>query len=75
MFAGSDNLFLGSNDGHVSIVGKNWKIIKKFQAHEAGAITQLQQVEGTSLLVTVAVRKLRPFLLLEKLELMNSRRK
>jgi vacuolar protein sorting-associated protein 11 len=53
--AGSDSLFLGSLDGSVSIVGKSWKVVRSFQAHDAGAITHMRQVEGTSLLVTVAV--------------------
>jgi hypothetical protein len=52
--AGSDSLFLGSSDGYVSIIGKGWKVIRTFQAHEA-RITHMRQVEGTSLLVTVAV--------------------
>ncbi|KFA70363.1 hypothetical protein S40285_01748 [Stachybotrys chlorohalonatus IBT 40285] len=51
---GSDSLFLGSFTGWVSIIGKSWKVARRFRAHETGAITQLQQVEGTSLLVTVA---------------------
>ncbi|KAF7544998.1 hypothetical protein G7046_g9660 [Stylonectria norvegica] len=51
---GSESFFLGSYDGWVSIVGKAWKVVKKFQAHEIGAITHMRQVEGTSLLVTVA---------------------
>ncbi|OPB39686.1 Vacuolar protein sorting-associated protein Vps11 [Trichoderma guizhouense] len=50
---GSDSLFLGSNDGYVSILGKGWKVIRRFQAHEA-RITHMRQVEGTSLLVTIA---------------------
>ncbi|WAO83032.1 E3 ubiquitin-protein ligase PEP5 [Fusarium falciforme] len=52
--AGSDSLFIGSFDGYVSIIGKAWKIIKRFQAYEAGSITHMRQVEGTSLLLTVA---------------------
>lgn len=52
--AGSDSLFLGSSDGYVSIIGKGWKGIRRFQAHEA-RITHMRQVEGTSLLVTIAV--------------------
>lgn len=52
--AGSDSLFIGGNDGTVSIIGKSWKIVSKFQAHEAGRVTHMRQVEGTSLLVTVA---------------------
>ncbi|KOS22364.1 Vacuolar protein sorting-associated protein 11 -like protein [Escovopsis weberi] len=52
--AGSDSLFFGSNDGYVSIIGKSWKVAKRFQAHETGAITYMRQVEGTSILVTVA---------------------
>ena len=53
--AGSESLFLGSSDGYVSVVGKTWNIVNKFQAHHAGSVTQMRQVEGTSYLVTVAV--------------------
>ncbi|KAM3557100.1 hypothetical protein MY1884_004710 [Beauveria asiatica] len=52
--AGSDSLFLGSADGSVSILAKNWKVMNKFQAHDAGQVTHMRQVEGTSILVTVA---------------------
>ncbi|KAF4119495.1 vacuolar protein sorting-associated protein 11 [Geosmithia morbida] len=52
--AGSDSLFLGSGDGFVDIVGRGWKVLRRFQAHETGRITHMRQVEGTSLLVTVA---------------------
>ncbi|KND87672.1 Vacuolar protein sorting-associated protein 11, partial [Tolypocladium ophioglossoides CBS 100239] len=52
--AGSDSLFVGSNDGSVSIIGKSWKVVSTFQAHEAGRITHMRQVEGTSVLVTIA---------------------
>ncbi|KAG6190410.1 hypothetical protein E4U36_002893 [Claviceps purpurea] len=52
--AGSENLFIGGNDGSVSIMGKNWSLIRRFQAHETGRVTHMRQVEGTSLLVTVA---------------------
>jgi hypothetical protein len=54
--AGSDSLFLGSFDGYVSIINKSWKVVKRFQAYEAGSITHMRQVEQTSLLLTVAVR-------------------
>ena len=54
--AGSENLFLGGGDGSVSAVAKNWKVVNTFQAHDAGRVTHLCQVEGTSILVTVAVR-------------------
>lgn len=30
-------------------------MVKSFQAHELGTITHMRQIEGTSLLVTVAV--------------------
>ncbi len=53
--AGSDSLFIGSSDGSVSILAKNWKVVNKFQAHDTGQVTQMRQVEGTSILVTVAV--------------------
>ncbi|KIH90744.1 hypothetical protein SPBR_00111 [Sporothrix brasiliensis 5110] len=52
--SGSDSLFLGSFDGYVRIVGPSWKIVRSFLAHDAGSITHMRQVEGTSLLVTVA---------------------
>ncbi|KAK4221296.1 hypothetical protein QBC38DRAFT_513637 [Podospora fimiseda] len=55
--SGSESLFLASYDGAVRIVsGPNaWKVIKYFQAYESGApITHMRQVEGTSLLVTIA---------------------
>ncbi|KAK2730099.1 vacuolar membrane protein [Colletotrichum kahawae] len=52
--SGSDSLFLGSYDGFVRIVGSSWKIVKNFQAHDVGTITHMRQIEGTSLLVTVA---------------------
>ena len=56
--SGSDSLFLGTYDGHVHIVGLSWKIVRSFKAYETGPITHMRQVEGTSLLVTVAVRVL-----------------
>ncbi|KYK56180.1 hypothetical protein DCS_08147 [Drechmeria coniospora] len=52
--AGSDSLFVGSNDGSVSIMAKTWKVVSKFQAHESGRVTHMRQVEGTSVLVTVS---------------------
>ncbi|KAK8094198.1 WD40 repeat-like protein [Apiospora hydei] len=52
--SGSDSLFLGSFDGYVRIIGPSWKVVRSFQAHESGRIAHMRQVEGTSLLVTVA---------------------
>ncbi|CAI4217364.1 unnamed protein product [Parascedosporium putredinis] len=52
--SGSESVFLGSYDGYVRIVNNNWKVVQSFQAHDVGAITNMRQVEGTSLLVTVA---------------------
>lgn len=52
--SGSDSLFLGSDDGYVRILGSSWKILRSFQAHDTGRITHMRQVEGTSLLVTIA---------------------
>ncbi|KAI9170890.1 Vacuolar protein sorting-associated protein [Paramyrothecium foliicola] len=51
---GSESLFVGSSTGWVSIFGKSFKALRKFQAHDTGSITQMRQVEGTSLLVTVS---------------------
>jgi hypothetical protein len=61
--SGSDSLFLGSYDGTVRIVGPSWKVVRSFCAYDGGSgaaggavnITHMWQVEGTSLLVTVAV--------------------
>lgn len=36
------------------IVGPSWKIVRSFRAHEVGSIKHMRQVEGTSVLVTVA---------------------
>lgn len=58
--SGSGNLFLGSYDGFVRIVSSGWKAVQSFRAHDAGAVTHMRQVEGTSLLVTVAVSAFRP---------------
>jgi vacuolar protein sorting-associated protein 11 len=52
--SGSGNLFFASFDGYVRIVGQSWKIARSFRAHDAGSITHMRQVEGTSYLVTVA---------------------
>lgn len=54
--SGSENLFLGSYDGIVRILSSSFKILRTFQAHDIGSITHMKQVEGTSLLVTIAVR-------------------
>ena len=54
--SGSDSLFFGSDNGYVRIVGPSWKVVRSFQAHDAGRISHMRQVEGTSYLVTVAVR-------------------
>ncbi|KAL1985395.1 hypothetical protein VTN96DRAFT_7956 [Rasamsonia emersonii] len=51
---GSDNLFLGTNDGVVHIVSSSFKVVRSFKAHDAGSIRHMKQVEGTSLLVTIA---------------------
>jgi len=53
--SGSESLFLGSYDGTVRILSSSFKILRTFQAHDVGSITQMKQVEGTSLLVTIAV--------------------
>jgi hypothetical protein len=53
--SGSENLFVGSFDGTVRILSSAFKVLRTFQAHESGSITHMKQVEGTSLLVTIAV--------------------
>ncbi|KAI9834139.1 MAG: hypothetical protein M1826_005250 [Phylliscum demangeonii] len=52
--SGSENVFLGTVDGVVRILSQKFKLVRLFQAHETGSITHMKQVEGTSLLVTVA---------------------
>ncbi|KAF2089012.1 vacuolar protein sorting-associated protein 11 [Saccharata proteae CBS 121410] len=52
--SGSDNVFFGSADGVVRILSSAFKVVRSFQAHDAGAITHIKQVQGTSLLVTIA---------------------
>ncbi|KXJ86642.1 putative PEP5 protein [Microdochium bolleyi] len=52
--AGSDSLFLGSDNGFVYIVGPSWKVIRNFRAHDTDRITHMRQVEGTSLLLTIS---------------------
>jgi len=54
--SGSENLFLGSHDGTVRILSSTFKILRTFQAHDVGSIAHMKQVEGTSLLVTIAVK-------------------
>ena len=54
--SGSENLFVGSFDGTVRILSSKFKVLRTFQAHDSGSITHMKQVEGTSLLVTIAVR-------------------
>lgn len=50
---GSNNIFLGTNDGYVRILSQDFKVIRWFKAHETGSITHMKQVEGTALLVTI----------------------
>lgn len=54
MATGSDNVFFGSSDGVVRILSQSFKIVRSFKAHETGAITFMKQVQGSSLLVTIA---------------------
>lgn len=54
MCSGSENLFLGSNDGYVRIFSQAFKIVRTFKAHDTGSITHMKQVDGTALLVTIA---------------------
>ena len=54
MCSGSDNLFVASNDGNVRILSQAFKVVRTFKAHDTGTITQMKQVEGTALLVTIS---------------------
>ncbi|KAJ5537223.1 hypothetical protein N7513_010409 [Penicillium frequentans] len=51
---GSANLFLGTADGFVHILSSSFRIVRSFKAHDAGSINHMKQINGTSLLVTVA---------------------
>ncbi|KAL6238216.1 hypothetical protein BDW75DRAFT_201747 [Aspergillus navahoensis] len=51
---GSANLFLGTTDGFVHTFTSSFKVVQSFKASENGSITHMKQLEGTSLLVTVA---------------------
>jgi vacuolar protein sorting-associated protein 11 len=51
---GSDNIFFGSADGIVRILSQAFKTIRTFKAYETASITHMKQVQGTSLLVTIA---------------------
>jgi hypothetical protein len=52
--SGSESLFLGGYDGVVRVLSSEFKVQKTWTAHDTGSITQMKQIEGTSLLVTVA---------------------
>ncbi|KAJ5811412.1 Zinc finger RING-type [Penicillium riverlandense] len=51
---GSANLFLGTTDGFVHIVSSAFRVLRTFKAYDAGSITHMKQIGGTSLLVTIA---------------------
>ncbi|KAF2202698.1 vacuolar protein sorting-associated protein 11 [Delitschia confertaspora ATCC 74209] len=52
--SGSESVFFGSADGVVRILSQSFKVVRSFKAHDVGAITHMKQVQGTSLLVTIA---------------------
>ncbi|KAL4921451.1 hypothetical protein BDW62DRAFT_129178 [Aspergillus aurantiobrunneus] len=52
--SGSANLFLGTTDGFVHTVSSSFKIVQSFRASDNGSVTHIKQIEGTSLLVTIA---------------------
>ncbi|KAF7588971.1 hypothetical protein BBP40_004973 [Aspergillus hancockii] len=51
---GSSNIFLGSTDGLVHLISSSFKLLRSFKASDGGRITHIKQIEGTSLLVTIA---------------------
>ncbi|KAE8392990.1 hypothetical protein BDV23DRAFT_150268 [Aspergillus alliaceus] len=51
---GSSNIFVGSIDGFVHFISSSFKLLRSFKASDGGPITHLKQIEGTSLLVTIA---------------------
>jgi hypothetical protein len=52
--SGSESVFFGSSDGVVRILSQSFKVVRSFKAYDDGAITHMKQVQGTSLLVTIA---------------------
>ncbi|XP_014553107.1 hypothetical protein COCVIDRAFT_29624 [Bipolaris victoriae FI3] len=52
--SGSESIFFGGADGVVRIVSEAFKVVRTFKAHDTGSITHMKQIEGTSLLVTIA---------------------
>ncbi|KIN01275.1 hypothetical protein OIDMADRAFT_41873 [Oidiodendron maius Zn] len=46
--SGSENVFLGSYDGTVRILSSAFKIVRSFQAHDTGAITNMKQEDVTN---------------------------
>ncbi|KAL2799861.1 hypothetical protein BJX66DRAFT_230630 [Aspergillus keveii] len=52
--SGSANIFLGTTDGFVHTVSSSFKIVQSFKASDNGSVTHIRQLEGTSLLVTIA---------------------
>ncbi|KZF19453.1 vacuolar protein sorting protein-like protein [Xylona heveae TC161] len=51
---GSEAIFLGGADGVVRILSSSFRIVRSFRAYDTGSITHMKQIDGTSLLLTVA---------------------
>ncbi|OJK01434.1 hypothetical protein ASPACDRAFT_77179 [Aspergillus aculeatus ATCC 16872] len=52
--SGSSHTFLGSNDGFVHIISSSFKLVRSFKASETGSIAHIKQIDGSSLLLTIA---------------------
>lgn len=54
MVAGSNNIFVGTPSGTVQLLDQNFKSTRSWRAHDAGAVTHIQQVPETTYLLTLA---------------------
>lgn len=51
--SGSDNFFVGAPDGTLRLLDQTFKPVQSFKAHDGSGITNIRQIPGTSLLVTI----------------------
>ncbi|TKX22514.1 putative E3 ubiquitin-protein ligase PEP5 [Elsinoe australis] len=52
--AGSNNIFIGTPDGHVRLLNQSFKTVQSFKAHDSGSVRHILPIANTSYLVTLA---------------------
>lgn len=52
--AGVSSIFVGTPDGHIHSLDQTFKAAKTWRAHDSGSVVVIQQVAGTSHLISVA---------------------